>query len=262
MRVVVTAGYDKSPHAASVIELLARSSMEVVGALTVSMSTRRARYYVQQLGPKRAGRRFVRRVLGAGRVDNDLEVAPIRDFRVQHGLTATTVSASARAAGATAESVPSLSGEAGVQLLRRWRPDLVIYAGGGILRSAFLDVPTIGTLNAHAGPLPDFRGMNSSEWAVLNGVEPEITTILVDEGIDTGPIIGVHPIDGLPADSVAHLRGLSTVASVQALVADTHRFAEGDVKQRPQREQDGLQHYVMSGPVVEVLDRYLAAQHG
>ena len=65
--------------------------------------------------------------------------------------------------------VDSLDSEQGVEAVRTLDPDVAIHAGAGILRAAVLAIPRLGTLNAHMGLLPHYRGMNVAEWAALRG---------------------------------------------------------------------------------------------
>ncbi len=51
-----------------------------------------------------------------------------------------------------------------------------------------LEMPTLGTLNAHPGLLPRYRGVDVVAWAVLNGDPVGVSVHLVDAGIDTGRI--------------------------------------------------------------------------
>ena len=53
--------------------------------------------------------------------------------------------------------------------IRTLKPDIIVFAGGGILRKSLLDIPTLAVLNAHMGILPKHRGMNVAEWAALEG---------------------------------------------------------------------------------------------
>jgi folate-dependent phosphoribosylglycinamide formyltransferase PurN len=73
--------------------------------------------------------------------------------------------------------------------LKAWSPDLIIFAGGNILRKPLLSIPRLGVLNVHLGLLPEIRGMSSPEWSLLNGVPLGITIHFMDSGIDTGPIL-------------------------------------------------------------------------
>jgi folate-dependent phosphoribosylglycinamide formyltransferase PurN len=76
--------------------------------------------------------------------------------------------------------------------LKSWSPDLIVFAGGNILRRQVLNVPRFGVLNAHLGLLPEVRGMSAPEWSLLNSVPVGVTVHFVDAGIDTGPILRAY----------------------------------------------------------------------
>lgn len=75
--------------------------------------------------------------------------------------------------------------------LQVWSPELIVVAAfGQILRQTVLDLPRFGCINVHASLLPRWRGAAPIQAAILNG-DPEtgITIMLMDAGIDTGPIL-------------------------------------------------------------------------
>jgi methionyl-tRNA formyltransferase len=80
------------------------------------------------------------------------------------------------------------------QHLRDLAPDfLVTVAFGQILTQEVLDIPKIATVNAHASLLPEFRGANPIQQAILTGKkETGITTMLTELGVDTGPMLMKH----------------------------------------------------------------------
>jgi methionyl-tRNA formyltransferase len=80
--------------------------------------------------------------------------------------------------------------------LRDLGPDLfIINSYSMILRPDLLDVPRFGAVNVHGALLPDYRGANPTEWALINGErETGITIHVVDSGIDTGPVIGQRTV--------------------------------------------------------------------
>ena len=88
---------------------------------------------------------------------------------------------------------------------RRLAPDIAIAAGTGILRAPILALPRLGTLNAHMGSLPFYRGMNVAEWAQLNGDSVGCAVHYVDTGVDTGDILCVRLVDAAPS-CIADLR--------------------------------------------------------
>lgn len=78
-----------------------------------------------------------------------------------------------------------------VKTLRAYNPDvMVVVAFGQIIPLSILEMPKYGCVNIHGSLLPKYRGAAPIQWAVLDGEkETGITTILMDEGIDTGDIL-------------------------------------------------------------------------
>ncbi len=78
-----------------------------------------------------------------------------------------------------------------VEAIRALSPDaLVIVAYGQILSKELLDVPRLGCVNLHASLLPKYRGAAPIQWALMEGeTKTGVTTLLLDEGLDTGPIL-------------------------------------------------------------------------
>ena len=70
-------------------------------------------------------------------------------------------------------------------------PDLFcVVAYGKILPKDILEIPKLGSVNVHASLLPKYRGAAPIQWAVLNGEKTTgVTTMFMDEGMDTGDII-------------------------------------------------------------------------
>ncbi len=66
----------------------------------------------------------------------------------------------------------------------------VVVAYGQILPPAVLAIPPLGCVNAHGSLLPAYRGAAPIQWALRHG-EPEtgVTTMLMDAGMDTGPML-------------------------------------------------------------------------
>lgn len=63
-----------------------------------------------------------------------------------------------------------------------------------ILRRKTFSIPRMGTLNAHPARNPEYRGLSALERMLRDGEPPEITLHLIDEGIDTGPILKGFPV--------------------------------------------------------------------
>jgi len=75
--------------------------------------------------------------------------------------------------------------------LKDHSPDLICVAAyGKILPKSILDLPPMGCINVHSSILPKYRGAAPINWAVINGeTTTGITTMLIDEGMDTGDIL-------------------------------------------------------------------------
>ena len=67
---------------------------------------------------------------------------------------------------------------------------IIVVAYGKILPKSILDLTPNGCINVHGSLLPRYRGAAPVQWAVLNGdIEAGVTTMLLDEGVDTGDML-------------------------------------------------------------------------
>jgi len=142
---------------------------------------------------------------------------------------------------AEAEGVPVLqparpSDADFVARLRALAPDVgVVVAYGHILKPDLLAVPRRGMINVHPSLLPELRGAAPVEWAIVNGLEKTgVTIMLMDEGMDSGPILHQipHHIDSevTGGELSEHLSEMGAQALVEALA-----LLETDgLKPRPQ----------------------------
>jgi folate-dependent phosphoribosylglycinamide formyltransferase PurN len=155
--------------------------------------------------------------------------------------------------------VPSLASPQGVEAVAAMKPDLAIFAGGGILRKPLLQVPHLGTLNAHMGLLPYYRGMNVVEWAALSGDPVGCTVHLIDSGIDTGDILCVRPVGTDGVRSVAELRQCVNRAQL-ALLGEALRWIveHGTLPpRRPHVKDEGVQFFRMHVALLRLLEQEL-----
>ena len=107
-------------------------------------------------------------------------------------------------------------------LLQQYQPDFIVLAGYmRILSPAFIQPFAGRILNIHPADTHQHQGLHAYEWAFENKLaETKITVHLVDEGLDTGPILAQQPVDLRGADTLAEVerRGL---AVEHRLYADT-----------------------------------------
>ncbi len=93
------------------------------------------------------------------------------------------------------------------EALRRLAPELqVVVAFGQILPRSVIDVAPRGTVNVHASLLPRLRGAAPIQWAIATGeAETGVTTMLIDEGLDTGPTLLARATAIGPQETAADL---------------------------------------------------------
>ncbi|HYA32038.1 MAG TPA: methionyl-tRNA formyltransferase [Thermodesulfovibrionales bacterium] len=132
------------------------------------------------------------------------------------------------------------------------RPEfIVVVAYGKILPKSALDLPQRGCVNIHASLLPKYRGAAPIAWAILRGEEKTgITTMLMDEGLDTGPTLLRQEVE-IAADDTAGTLGAKLSNIGASLLEETIRgMRAGLVKPSPQtgvatyapplKKEDGL----------------------
>lgn len=116
---------------------------------------------------------------------------------------------------------------------------MVVAAFGQILSKEILEIPPYGCINVHASLLPRWRGAAPMQWAILEGDEKTgITTMQMDEGLDTGDMLLKKEIEIRPEETGESLHDrLAELGS--GLLLETLRLAEaGELKPIPQREED------------------------
>jgi methionyl-tRNA formyltransferase len=107
------------------------------------------------------------------------------------GPAPTPVAAAATALGLPLAEVETVNSGPGFEVLARAKAEvLAVVAYGEILPAAVLNMPTIAPVNVHFSLLPLLRGASPVQTALLEGMdETGVTTIRMDEGLDTGPIL-------------------------------------------------------------------------
>ncbi len=145
---------------------------------------------------------------------------------------------------ALAQGIPvwqpgSLKRPENIEALAAHSADLYIVAAfGQILPQAVLDVPRYGTLNIHASLLPRYRGVSPISEAILQGErETGVTIMLIDAGIDTGPMLLQRAIPIAEDDTTGSLTAKLATLGASALLAALPLWVAGDLQPQPQNEQ-------------------------
>jgi len=118
-------------------------------------------------------------------------------------------------------------------------PDaIVVVAYGRILPPWMLALPRLGCINLHASLLPRYRGAAPIQWAVAMGdAYTGNTTILLEEGLDTGTILLQQSNDIGPHQTAAELFGVLAQAGAPLVVETLAGLASETIQPRPQSEE-------------------------
>ncbi|KAF4515917.1 hypothetical protein B566_EDAN000153 [Ephemera danica] len=120
--------------------------------------------------------------------------------------------------------------------LAGWKPDLIaVTAYGRILHSPILTLPPMGCVNVHGSRLPKYRGAAPVQWAVINGeAETGITTMMMDEGMDTGAMLLQESLPIFPEDTAGSLAPRLAALGGRLLVETIARLKAGTITPQPQ----------------------------
>ncbi len=113
----------------------------------------------------------------------------------------------------------------------------VVTAYGRIIRPETLAVPRIGFVNVHFSLLPRWRGAAPVERAILAGDDSTgVSLMLMDEGLDTGPVIAATETDIGPEETGGMLTGRLSHLGGYLLHDALPAFAAGDLQPAAQME--------------------------
>ncbi len=118
---------------------------------------------------------------------------------------------------------------------------LVVASFGQFLRSEVLSIPPGGTVNIHASLLPCYRGAAPVAWAIIRGeTETGVTTFVLDEGMDTGPIVLQREVLIGPDETAGELEARLAHVGADLIVETLERRAQGNVVPSPQPKEGTL----------------------
>jgi methionyl-tRNA formyltransferase len=115
-------------------------------------------------------------------------------------------------------------------------PDaIVVVAYGRLIPPWMLALPRHGCINLHASLLPRYRGAAPIQWAVAMGDDVTgNTTMLLEEGLDTGPILLQQALAIAPQQTAVELYALLARGGAPLVVKTLAGLADGSIKPRPQ----------------------------
>ena len=149
-----------------------------------------------------------------------LKAPPVKEYALTRGLKV--------------HQPPKIRTEEALELFASEGADAaVVVAYGRILPPSFLRAPRFGCVNVHFSLLPKYRGAAPVNWAVVRGeAETGVTTMLMDEGLDTGPILLQRRTRIGPSETAPQLLERLSQDGAELLVETLAQF--GELEPRPQ----------------------------
>ena len=155
-----------------------------------------------------------------------LSPPPVKVFAEQHGIPVL--------------QPVSLRQERTIETLASLEPlAMVVAAYGRILPSEMLRVPPLGVLNVHPSLLPRYRGPSPVTEAILDGESKVgVTVMLLDEGMDTGPVLAQKETDVFPNETADQLTRRLLALGAELLAEVLPAWEAGEIKPVPQNEDE------------------------
>ena len=152
-------------------------------------------------------------------------------------LTAPPVKQAALAAGLEVAQPEKIRDNPGFRArLEALAPDaIVVVAYGRLIPPWMLALPRLGCINLHASLLPRYRGAAPIQWAVARGeTVTGNTTMLLEEGLDTGPILLQQALAISPEETAEDLFDVLAEGGAPLVVETLAGLAAGRIRPRPQ----------------------------
>ncbi len=122
------------------------------------------------------------------------------------------------------------------KILSEIKPDvIVVVAYGKILPKEILDIAKYGCINGHASLLPKLRGASPIQWSIVTGeTETGVSTMLMDEGMDTGDILETVVTKIGDDETAEQLFDRLAVMSADLMVKTLKKAEKGELNPVPQ----------------------------
>lgn len=190
------------------------------------------------MGSPEFARPALRRLVEAGHHIVAVYTQPDRPAGRGRHLSAPPVKGVALELGLTVYQPPSLRPPEEVARLRELAPEAIVVAAYGLLlRPEVLAIPPHGCLNLHPSLLPKYRGPAPVAAAILAGEEKTgVTLMLLDPGMDSGPILAQVKVAIAPEDTTGSLAEKLAQMGAELLLEKLPLWVEGKLTPQPQDE--------------------------
>ncbi len=207
-------------------------------------------------------------LIAAGHEIVGVVTQPDRPAGRERRLTPPPVKVAAQAHNLPVLQPETLRDPAVIDALSALQPEVgVVAAYGEILRRAVLQIPPLGYLNIHPSLLPLYRGPTPVASAILAGeTVTGVTIMLLDPGMDSGPILAQAVVDLPPTARTGPLTDELFRIGAQLLVETLPRYARGEIEPRPQdhsratvtkmlKKEDGRIDWSLPAIIIERMTR-------
>lgn len=135
---------------------------------------------------------------------------------------------------------PTLKSPEAEQALRDLNAEVfVVVAYGKLIPQSILDIPAHGCVNVHPSLLPKYQGPSPIQNALLNGdAVTGVSIMLLDAGMDTGPILAQSTIQLDPRETFTTLESKILFAAPNLLVETVHAYLEQELQAIPQDQSN------------------------
>ena len=130
-----------------------------------------------------------------------------------------------------------------IQRIREISPELIVVtAYGQILKKELLDIPKYGCINVHASLLPRWRGAAPIQWSIIEGDSiTGVTTMLMDEGLDTGDMLLKKEVEIDPKETGGSLFEKLSKAGGELIAETVELLQSGGLVRK--KQDDSLSTY-------------------
>ncbi len=131
-----------------------------------------------------------------------------------------------------------LRNEDSIEYIMQYKPDaIIVVAFGQIVPKQILDLPKYGCINVHGSLLPEYRGAAPIQWAVIDGKKTAgVTTMLMDEGLDTGDMLLKAEIELDKKETGGSLFEKLATLGAELLLKTLTKLEEGTIQPEKQDE--------------------------
>ena len=186
-------------------------------------------------------------------IENNVNIIPIlRQFSVEYN---------AKKYGVPIEKVKRHSSRFSIEYLQQHNIKYaLLMSSNWLIKESLLSVRDLSIINVHPGYLPKHKGLDSLPWSILEDDPIGLTAYILDEGIDTGPILEFRPIEIEAGDTIGSLQRRMMKQIPEFLLSVLRKLEKGEITPNPQ-PKGGEVHRPMTLNELEQAELYLQSKN-